>query len=167
MTSTSTFAMLFFTLFALFSFVASAPTLQQRDVFSPPVLYPGNGTVWRVGECYNVTWDVSHAPQHITNNVGMVILVKNHRLLDLDKPLAQGFNILNAHHEIVVPDVVPGNDYQILGTCSLSPVRNICLQSVNAVFGDSGWSLEAYAPTPLTDTFSDSGNTGEMFTITK
>jgi hypothetical protein len=75
--------MLFFALFALFTLVTAAPTLSPRDVFSPPVTYPCNGTVWRIGHRYNVTWDISKAPEHITNNIGMVILVKNHRLLDL------------------------------------------------------------------------------------
>ncbi|KAJ7677472.1 hypothetical protein B0H17DRAFT_1207028 [Mycena rosella] len=128
---TSTFTLFFIALFAVFSLVASAPApLLQRDVYSPPVLYPRNGTVWRVGEHHNVTWDISNAPEHITNNIGMVILCRDHELLDLDRPLAKNFNILIARHEIVVPDVEPGNNYRIL------------------VFGDSG-------------------NTGEMFTITK
>jgi hypothetical protein len=48
--------MLFTTVFAL---VASAPTpLQERDVFTPPVLYPHAGTVWKVGQYHNVTWYV-------------------------------------------------------------------------------------------------------------
>ncbi|KAJ6585183.1 hypothetical protein B0H19DRAFT_1108669 [Mycena capillaripes] len=120
MPSTSALTIFFLAFFAVFSLVASAPTPSPRDVFSPPVLYPGNGTVWRVGKRYNVTWDLSHAPEHITNNMGVIILVQNHTLLNLDHPLARGFSILNARHEIVVPDVEPGNNYQIL------------------VFGDSG-----------------------------
>ncbi|KAJ7147135.1 hypothetical protein C8R43DRAFT_953327 [Mycena crocata] len=130
MTSSSAFTLFLLILFAIFSLVASVPTPLQRDVFSPPVLYPRNGTVWRVGERHNVTWDLTNAPAHITNNIGMVILCKDHMLLDLDRPLAKGFDIRIAHHEIVVPNVKPGSDYRIL------------------VFGDSG-------------------NTGEMFTITK
>ncbi|KAJ7781759.1 hypothetical protein DFH07DRAFT_386349 [Mycena maculata] len=130
MFSTSSFTLFFVALFATFSLVASAPTPLERDVFSPPVLYPRNGTVWRVGERHNVTWDISNAPKQITNSIGMIVLVKNGLMIDLDHPLAQKFPILTPHHEIVVPDVEPGNDYQIL------------------VFGDSG-------------------NTGEMFTITE
>ncbi|KAJ7195460.1 hypothetical protein GGX14DRAFT_403931 [Mycena pura] len=128
--SSSALATIFLAIFAMLSFVSSAPTLLKRDVFSPPVLYPHAGTIWRVGERHNVTWDLSHAPKHITNNIGMVILVKNHTLLDLDRPLAKNFDIRVARQEITVPDVAPGDNYQIL------------------VFGDSG-------------------NTGEMFTITK
>ncbi|KAF7298884.1 hypothetical protein MIND_00836400 [Mycena indigotica] len=123
----------------------AAPALPQRDVFSPPVTYPRSGTVWRVGERHNVTWDMSDAPAHITNDVGRVVLVKSHVMVDLSMPtindivlsltrpssahpLAQGFPINVSRHEIVVPKVKSGHDYQIL------------------VFGDSG-------------------NTGEMFTI--
>ncbi|KAJ7134794.1 hypothetical protein C8R44DRAFT_609652 [Mycena epipterygia] len=126
MFSTSPFTLFFLAFFAIFSLVASAPAPLQRDVFSPPVLYPRNGTVWHVGERHNVTWDVSNAPEHITNNIGMIILCRNHTLLDLDRPLAKNFNILIAHHEIVVPDVEPGDDYQIL------------------VFGDSGNTGEVF-----------------------
>ncbi|KAJ7625385.1 hypothetical protein DFH06DRAFT_1339729 [Mycena polygramma] len=120
MTSTSTLTMFFLTFFAIFSLVASAPAPSPRDVFSPPVLYPGNGTVWRIGHTYNVTWDLKGAPTQITNSIGMIVLVKNHLMIDLEHPLAKGFDIRVARHEITVPKVEPGHDYQIL------------------VFGDSG-----------------------------
>ncbi|KAK7021141.1 hypothetical protein R3P38DRAFT_1132579 [Favolaschia claudopus] len=120
MLPTSTLTLFFLAFFALF--VASSPivTPAPRDVFSPPVLYPRNGTIWRVGQRHNVTWDVSDAPASITNGMGMIVLVKNHIMVDLETPLAQGFNILLARHEVTVPKVEPGDDYQIL------------------VFGDSG-----------------------------
>lgn len=37
-----------------------APTasLEKRDVFVPPVLYPHAGTVWTKGQRHNVTWYV-------------------------------------------------------------------------------------------------------------
>ena len=52
---------LFMTLFAVFSAlfvsVGAAPAaLQARDVYDPPVLTPGTGTVWRTGQLRNVTW---------------------------------------------------------------------------------------------------------------
>jgi len=40
---------------ALFSLALSVP-LAVRDVYTPPVLYPHNGTVWKVGQRHNVTW---------------------------------------------------------------------------------------------------------------
>jgi hypothetical protein len=83
MFSTSTFTLYFLALFAIFSLVSAAPAPVKRDVFVPPVLYPRNGTVWRVGERHNVTWDITNAPAQITNNVGMVILCRDHELLDL------------------------------------------------------------------------------------
>ena len=56
---------LFMTLFAvfaaLFTSVAAAPAaLQVRDVYDPPVLTPGTGTVWHTGELQNVTWFVPY-----------------------------------------------------------------------------------------------------------
>ncbi|KAF7299606.1 hypothetical protein HMN09_00966000 [Mycena chlorophos] len=102
------------------SLVFSAPTPAIRDVFSPPVTYPHKGTVWKVGKRYTVTWDMAGAPEHITNNIGMIVLVKDGRMVDLDHPLAKNFPINCSHYEITVPKVKAGHDYQIL------------------VFGDSG-----------------------------
>ncbi len=39
-----------------------AETLEKRDVFVPPVLYPHKGTVWTKGQRHNVTWYVSVLP---------------------------------------------------------------------------------------------------------
>ena len=35
---------------------AAMPTVETRDVYSPPVLYPHSGTVWYSGQTHNVTW---------------------------------------------------------------------------------------------------------------
>ena len=46
-------------LFALFSTIAMAlplVLLETRDVYAPPVLYPGANTIWKVGSKHNVTW---------------------------------------------------------------------------------------------------------------
>ncbi|KAF7346565.1 hypothetical protein MSAN_01884600 [Mycena sanguinolenta] len=120
MPSTSILTYFFVAFFAIF--VASAPLAVPlpRDVFSPPVIYPGKGTVWHVGERHNVTWNLHNAPKQITNSKGMIVLVKNHTMVDLDTPLAEGFDIRTPYHEITVPQVEAGHDYQIL------------------VFGDSG-----------------------------
>ncbi|KAJ7069657.1 hypothetical protein C8F01DRAFT_976442 [Mycena amicta] len=118
-------AFVLLSLFALISLVASAPTPAQRDVFSPPVTYPRSGTVWRVGERHNVTWSMANAPKQITNNIGMIVLVKDHIMVDLEHPLAHGFPINISRHEITVPKVSPGH-YQIL------------------VFGDSGNTGEMF-----------------------
>ena len=34
----------------------AAPTIEKRDVYAPPVLYPHSGTVWYSGQTHNVTW---------------------------------------------------------------------------------------------------------------
>ncbi|KAJ7095726.1 hypothetical protein B0H15DRAFT_68380 [Mycena belliarum] len=125
----STFTLFFLVLYAFFSLVTSAPAPLQRDVFVPPVLYPGKGTVWRHGERHNVTWDISNAPAHITNNLGVIVLCREHELLDYEHPLAQDFDILLGRYEIVVPKVPKGSNYRIL------------------VFGDSGNTGEAFTIT--------------------
>jgi len=115
------FTNLYLAFFALLASVSVfAAPVSNRDVFVPPVTYPHAGTVWKIGARHNVTWDTSNPPKSITNSKGMVILAKNGTLLDLDSPLAKGFNILKGHVEITVPKVTPGSDYQIV------------------VFGDSG-----------------------------
>lgn len=43
----------------LFSLAAAIPvSLETRDVFVPPILYPHAGTVWKAGSHHNVTWCV-------------------------------------------------------------------------------------------------------------
>jgi len=109
-----------FTLFAMFSCVASVP-INVRDVFVPPVLYPGVGVVWKAGETYQVAWNVSNPPTQITNKHGQIILAKGDRLIGLNHPLAAGFDILLGRYPVMIPaDTEPGDDYSIV------------------VFGDSG-----------------------------
>ncbi|KAF9485511.1 hypothetical protein BDN70DRAFT_770384, partial [Pholiota conissans] len=86
--------------------------LESRDVFVPPITYPHAGTVWKVGEHHNVTWDISDRPVNITNGVGQIML----RTGGLTTPviLASGFNILDARTTVVVPWVLNGNDYQLV-----------------------------------------------------
>ncbi|KAF8997913.1 hypothetical protein BDQ17DRAFT_1362831 [Cyathus striatus] len=102
-------------LFSLFSTLAAASPINiaSRDVFVPPILYPHAGTVWKVGQHHNVTWDVSDAPAQITNPVGQVFLRQN-GLTQLSNPLAQGFNILDGRVVIQVPNVAPAKDYQLV-----------------------------------------------------
>ncbi|TFK34052.1 hypothetical protein BDQ12DRAFT_690311 [Crucibulum laeve] len=120
MNAMKAFTLLFISMLTL---VAGTPlSLDTRDVFVPPVLYPHTGTVWKILARHNVTWDVSNPPAQITNRFGAIYLRKD-GLIDLDHPLAEGFDILLGRIEVEVPKVKPRNDYQIV------------------LFGDSGnWS---------------------------
>ncbi|KAF8332970.1 hypothetical protein F5887DRAFT_986179 [Amanita rubescens] len=111
---------------ALFGAFATAAPAVIRDVYVPPVIYPGNGTVWKAGSTHNVTWDTSNPPRQITNKMGRIVFSKGGLLL-LDTPLAMGFDILLGRQEITVPaNTVPGTDYAIV------------------LFGDSGNCGEAF-----------------------
>lgn len=85
---------------ALLSFVGAAP-LAVRDVYVPPVTYPSDGTIWKIGASHNVTWyvsrlraesgslldpldnrDNSNPPQEITNPDGVIYLRKGDRTTD-------------------------------------------------------------------------------------
>ncbi|KAM5536540.1 hypothetical protein V8D89_009817 [Ganoderma adspersum] len=91
--------------------VAVAPRGAQ-DVFVPPVTYPTAGVVWTVGQTQNVTWDISNAPQNITNSKGLIILLKS----GITTPviLQNGFDILLGSIEVTVPWVVDGTDYSFI-----------------------------------------------------
>ncbi|KAG7440825.1 uncharacterized protein BT62DRAFT_937613 [Guyanagaster necrorhizus] len=102
----------FLTLFIVFNVVAPAP-LVARDVYSPPVKYPGKGTTWKVGSRHNVTWDATNPPASTTNTEGVIFLSTNGRL-DVVHPLASGFDITSGRQEIKVPQVAPGSQYQIV-----------------------------------------------------
>ncbi|KAH9924669.1 uncharacterized protein BXZ73DRAFT_91242 [Epithele typhae] len=103
---------LFTFMLSLFAIVSAFP-LVVRDVFVPPVTSPTSGDVWIVGTQQTVTWDISNAPQQITNPKGEVVLAKG-GLLDIDHPLASGFDILDGSVNVTVPEVDAGTDYTIV-----------------------------------------------------
>ncbi|OJT03530.1 hypothetical protein TRAPUB_5809 [Trametes pubescens] len=118
--------LVFVALFSIFFQLAAAmpvTTLEKRDVYTPPVLYPHTGTVWYKGQTHNVTWDVSDPPVNITNKVGTIMLRKGN--LGTPLILAKGFDILLGRIEVAVPWVIEDDDYSVV------------------LFGDSGnWSEE-------------------------
>ncbi|KAL1947929.1 hypothetical protein VTO73DRAFT_13653 [Trametes versicolor] len=113
-------------LFGIFFSQTSAmalTSLEKRDVYTPPVLYPHAGTVWYKGQTHNVTWDVSDPPAHITNPIASLMLRKGQ--LPTPLILADNFSILLGRIEVTVPWVTEGDDYIVV------------------LFGDSGdWSEE-------------------------
>ncbi|KAF8888025.1 hypothetical protein BD779DRAFT_1440390 [Infundibulicybe gibba] len=101
-----------FALVWMFSSANALPTIQQpRDVFKPEVFSPHAGTVWFVGQHYNVTWDTSKAPVNITNKIGKILLRKAGPMTPLI--LADGFSILLGKTEVLVPLVLDSDDYQV------------------------------------------------------
>ncbi|KAI0258672.1 hypothetical protein BC834DRAFT_835056 [Gloeopeniophorella convolvens] len=103
-------------LFAIFTVAlmtaARSKHLVTRDVYAPPVTYPHAGTVWKVGQYHNVTWDTSDPPQNITNAVGRIVLVKNGE--ETNFTLASCFYILIGRITVQVPEVAPGSDYSLV-----------------------------------------------------
>ncbi|KIM89191.1 hypothetical protein PILCRDRAFT_813102 [Piloderma croceum F 1598] len=110
----TSFMTLFFVFLSLFTLSFASPLhLDARDVYAPPVTYPHKGTVWKVDQLHNVTWDTSNPPKQITNTKG-IILLADKGILDVDNPLAQGFNILQGHVVVKVPNVKPGKEFAIV-----------------------------------------------------
>jgi hypothetical protein len=112
-TSFTTFTTLLLAAFSSVTVSASpVATLEKRDVFTPPVLYPHNGTVWKIGQHHNVTWDTSNAPAELSNPVGLILLRKAGETTPVI--LANNFSILLGRIEVTVPWVVDGADYSII-----------------------------------------------------
>lgn len=111
-------------------FSDSAPL--SREVYSPPVTSPDASTIWDIGSIEQVTWDTSSIPKSITNSKGKLVLgyVNNgtDEHLDLDHPLAEGFEITQGFVQVVVPNVKPANDYIVVlfgDSGNRSPAFNI------------------------------------------
>ncbi|KAJ6493267.1 hypothetical protein C8R45DRAFT_184908 [Mycena sanguinolenta] len=91
----------------------AAPSgLENRDVYAPPVTYPHAGTVWKVGQRHNVTWNVINPPARITNPTGQIMLRKGN--LTTSVVLEKNFSILLGRIEVKVPRVKHGDDYQLV-----------------------------------------------------
>ncbi|KAJ6525289.1 hypothetical protein DFH09DRAFT_1188806 [Mycena vulgaris] len=91
----------------------------HRGVYSPSIIKPDGSTKWMRGTEVNVTWSTSDMPKSITNPNGRILLGRleagsSNEHLNLDHPLAGGFNIRDGHLTIHVPDVPPRGDYIIV-----------------------------------------------------
>lgn len=97
---------------------ASIP-ISRRGVWSPKITSPTLGTVWTGNENVRVTWDVSSPPSDITNPNGKLVLGyvedgSDNEHLQLDPPLAAGFDIRNGFVDFKVPQVEDRNDYIVV-----------------------------------------------------
>ncbi|KAI0784341.1 hypothetical protein C8Q75DRAFT_392209 [Abortiporus biennis] len=106
----TSFPLLSVTLLAAFlRFAVASPTtsLNEKDVFVPPVTAPVEGAVWKSGET-----DTSSAPVNITNSVGFILLRSNG--ITTPVVLADNFSILQGQVEVTVPSVLTRDDYSIV-----------------------------------------------------
>ncbi|KAL4243041.1 hypothetical protein ABKN59_010919 [Abortiporus biennis] len=120
----TTFPLLSVTLLAAFlRFAVATPTtsLNEKDVFVPPVTAPVEGAVWKsvlcipyqsVADRSPISRDTSSAPVNITNSVGFILLRSN----GITTPvlLADNFSILQGQVEVTVPSVLTRDDYSIV-----------------------------------------------------
>ncbi|KAF7365032.1 hypothetical protein MVEN_00374300 [Mycena venus] len=101
------------------SFKTPSSPLSRRGVYSPPVTSPDASTRWARQTEVTVTWSISDMPQSITNPRGRLLLGylepgSSNEHLDLDHPLAEGFDIRDGHRTIRVPDVPPRDNYIVV-----------------------------------------------------
>ncbi|KAF9783353.1 hypothetical protein BJ322DRAFT_982791, partial [Thelephora terrestris] len=93
---------------------AAPVQLDTRDVWVPKILDPTATTVWQVGGTFIVEWALDQEPASVTNPVGTVYLSKA-GILDIDNPLAEGFQLTDGSVPVTVPeDTVPGSDYSVV-----------------------------------------------------
>jgi len=97
-----------------FALAMALPTqLQTRYDWVPPVTYPVAGTVWEIGSSQNVTWDTAYKPYYINTDPGELFLMYGADESG-DLELASGFDLVIGWVVITVPDVTPGDDYQLV-----------------------------------------------------
>ncbi|KAI0072720.1 hypothetical protein K474DRAFT_1667497 [Panus rudis PR-1116 ss-1] len=92
--------------------------MKPRDVWSPMIADPKGSTVWVRGTSASVKWDTRDPPDQITNPIGRVVLGYlldgENEHLDLDNPLAEGFDLEKGSVKFKVPYVEPGNEYIVV-----------------------------------------------------
>ncbi|KAJ7643989.1 hypothetical protein FB45DRAFT_1020793 [Roridomyces roridus] len=93
--------------------------LSPRDVYAPPITSPDSSTRWTRGTQVQVTWSTANAPKSVSNQKGKILLGHFEsgspgEHLDLDHPLAEGFDIMDGHHTVTVPQVSPGSQYIVV-----------------------------------------------------
>ncbi|KAI0720577.1 hypothetical protein C8T65DRAFT_293498 [Cerioporus squamosus] len=119
-------------LIAAFSVVAAAatavfaapavfdPSGAKIDVvYRPHITAPVEGDSWPVASEQTVTWDASDIPPEALYQTGVLLLGhvedgSSDEHLDIQNPLASGFQIKNGAVNVTVPEVVPRNDYIVV-----------------------------------------------------
>ncbi|CAK5284067.1 unnamed protein product [Mycena citricolor] len=98
----------------------SVNTLARRVVYSPPIISPGSGTIWKLGSDEVVTWSTADIPSDVTNSKGKILLGyleegSSNEHLDVEHPLAQGFDIHDGQAHVQVPaDIPPKSSYIVV-----------------------------------------------------
>ncbi|KAL5482510.1 hypothetical protein ACEPAI_9104 [Sanghuangporus weigelae] len=98
--------------------VPQLETLMRRDVWSPEIISPAAGDVWRAGDRVQVTWSTEDPPSQVTNSNGLIALRTPNGFLHgpggLNEPLAGNFSLFDGKVDVQVPDVPARTDYQIV-----------------------------------------------------
>jgi len=95
-------------------------SLAERDVWAPKVTSPNAGTTWKIGSSQTVTWDTSNPPSQVSNPVGSLLLGylnpdgSGGENLDVDHPLAQGFQLTDGSVTVTVPTVDEKDSYIVV-----------------------------------------------------
>ncbi|RDX53403.1 hypothetical protein K466DRAFT_561901 [Polyporus arcularius HHB13444] len=88
-------------------------------VYRPHLTSPVEGDSWPIGSQQTVTWDASDIPPEALYQTGVLLLGhlvdgSSNEHLDIENPLASGFQIKNGAVNVTVPKVFPRSDYIVV-----------------------------------------------------
>ncbi|KAJ7069653.1 hypothetical protein C8F01DRAFT_1048453 [Mycena amicta] len=123
--------MLFTTVVSLLALAASgltAPTLgpQELIVVSPNITSPQAGDFWLAGSTQVVRWNTANIPPAAAKNTGLLLIGHITIMrdqdgkeypsenLDINHPLASGFRLTDGNVTVVVPHIIPRDDYMLV-----------------------------------------------------
>ncbi|KAF8817186.1 hypothetical protein BYT27DRAFT_7229123 [Phlegmacium glaucopus] len=94
-------------------------SLSTRGLYIPKITSPTNNTTWIIGSYVTVTWDLHDMPKNVSNQKGSLMLGyledgSDDEHLQVEHPLAEGFDIKSGFVSIKCPDVDPDKQYIVV-----------------------------------------------------
>ncbi|KDQ27028.1 hypothetical protein PLEOSDRAFT_1043604 [Pleurotus ostreatus PC15] len=94
--------------------------LERRIVWNPEITQPNRRTLWNRNTTATISWNASAIPKGAYEQKGKVVLgwlnpnLGGGEHLNIEHPLAHGFNLRDGHVQITVPQVAPRDDYIVV-----------------------------------------------------
>ncbi|KAF7430493.1 hypothetical protein PC9H_006201 [Pleurotus ostreatus] len=94
--------------------------LERRIVWNPEITQPNRRTLWNRNTTATISWNASAIPKGAYEQKGKVVLgwlnpnLGGGEHLNIEHPLAHGFNLRDGRVQITVPQVAPRDDYIVV-----------------------------------------------------
>ncbi|KAF9644283.1 hypothetical protein BDM02DRAFT_3077858, partial [Thelephora ganbajun] len=94
-------------------------TRAGHGTWNPQITAPQAGDIWTVGSTQFVTWNTDRIPPSAVNKTGALFLgfldgYATSENLDIHRPLAYGFPLIDGCVSVQVPDVKPRDTYIVV-----------------------------------------------------